>query len=189
MNMKPKINLAEVLARRVCGGRQRSMGSRGAPSTALRKRRQKVCDRLAGTGDCEKMYCWSNRFKGAVLIVFFVLAAPWCIAQPVQFQQKLEMAEQSDSSSLDILNREFIDLNRYSSVRFHEETGVCGFESEASARQTYEDILMELEEKSWVGVPSDETSASFYKTQGTYRWAYVSCATVQGTTVVVCNLA
>lgn len=134
--------------------------------------------------------CWKERFGGAVLVVVLVLAAPWCIAAVLQAQQNAGMHQEPSGAEIGQLSSNFLDMSPYSSVRFQREAGVCGFESQASPQQTLKDIQKELEEKQWVCVPSEnETSASFYKAEGTYRWAYVSCGLVQNKTVVVCNVA
>lgn len=134
--------------------------------------------------------CWKERFVGAVLVVVLVLAAPWCIAVVLQAQQNACMHQEASSTEIGQLSSNFLDMSLYSSVRFQREAGVCGFESQASPQQTLKDIQKELEEKQWVCAASEnETSASFYRAEGTYQWAYVSCGLVQDKTVVVCNLA
>ena len=129
-----------------------------------------------------------DRAKAAFLVVFLILAAPWCVEHVLQIQQKVALVQQTDQGKLIALKRDFIDLGSYSSVRFHEQTGVCGFESDSSPYQVFQDICLQLEENDWACIPAGETSASFYRDKGTYTWAYVSCGSVQGSTVVVCNL-
>ncbi len=133
--------------------------------------------------------CWEQRFKAALLSVFLVLAAPWCISAYLGWEQSVHSALALGASANDELTREFIDINAYQSVHFQEEAGVCSFESEQSPRDTLEAMRVGLEKKSWTCVPSgDGASASFYKSEGSYRWAFVSCGQVEGTTVVVCNI-
>ena len=138
--------------------------------------------------------CWADRFKAAVLVVVLIVVAPWCVTGFLQVEKMSyamrQPAEPESGVANNALNREFIDLSSYSAVRIDERAGVCGFESQASPEQTLSNIALELEEKAWICVPSgDGVSASFYKAEGEYRWAYVSCGCIQGTTVAVCNLA
>ncbi len=138
--------------------------------------------------------CWAERLKAAVLVMVLIVAAPWFVAGLLHAEKAVYAVRQPPSleSSVanDTLNREFVDLSGYSAVRIDERAGVCGFESQASPEQTLSNIALELEEKAWICVPSgDGVSASFYKAEGEYRWAYVSCGRVQGVTVVICNLA
>ena len=138
--------------------------------------------------------CWAERLKAAVLVVILIVAAPWCVTGLLHAEKVVYAARQppdlGGSVTSNALNREFVGLSGYSAVRIDESAGVCGFESQISPEQTLSNIALELEEKDWICAPSgDEVSASFYKAEGEYRWAYVSCGRVQGTTVVVCNLA
>ena len=138
--------------------------------------------------------CWADRFKAAVFVVVLIVVAPWCVTGFLQVEKVAyamrQPAEPESGVANNALNREFIDLSGYSAVRIDESAGVCGFESQASPEQTLSNIALELEEKAWTCVPSGNgVSASFYKGEGEYRWAYVSCGYVQGVTVVVCNLA
>ena len=138
--------------------------------------------------------CWAERLKAAVLVVILIVAAPWFVTGLLHAEKAVYAVRQppdlGSSVASNALNREFIDLSSYSAVRIDESAGVCGFESQASPEQTLSGIALELEEKAWTCVPSgNEVSASFYKAEGEYRWAYVSCGRVQGVTVAVCNLA
>ena len=146
-----------------------------------------------------KLACKKDRLKAAMLVVALVLAAPCCIAGLLRLETILGelggFAQGGTPLSQTLkegnaLAHDFIDLSDYSLVRFDEATGICGFESSVSPEQTLSDIAAKLEEKAWTAeLLESETSASFYKAEGTYQWVYVSCGCVQGATVVVCYLA
>ena len=138
--------------------------------------------------------CWADRFRAAVLVVVLIVVAPWCVTGFLQVEKMAYAMRQPVEPESGVVNnaltREFVDLSSYSAVRIDESAGVCGFESQASPEQTLSGSALEVEEKAWTCVPSgDGVSASFYKGEGEYRWAYVSCGRVQGVTVAVCNLA
>lgn len=132
----------------------------------------------------------NERLRAALLIVVLVLAAPWVVEEALSAQRDAFVLQALADSQEATLTSEFVSFDSYESVRMQEDLGVCSFESGLSAPETLTRICADLEGKGWTCVSSDQVNnACLAKDDGVYGWAYVSCGSIDGTTVAVCNIA
>ena len=132
----------------------------------------------------------SNRLKASLLIMALVIAAPWCVQVAIDVQTDIRIAQANESSLDDSFLEEFANLRGFSEIRYMGEAGVCSFESALAPEPALRELRGGMEEKGWSAIPTgDSLSASFFKSKGAYRWAYVSCGQVEGATVFVCHVA
>ena len=128
--------------------------------------------------------------RAALLVVLLVLAAPWVVEGALNLGRDAYVFGALAGSQDAALSSEFVNFDSYDAVRVQEELGVCSFESGLSASETMTRICADLEEKGWTHVSSDQAgNACLAKDEGVYGWAYVSCGSIDGTTVAVCNIA
>lgn len=137
--------------------------------------------------------CLKERRRGAVVIVVLVLLCPWCVNTAFYAEKTAaalqESGNEQSSSVYTFLAENFMDVHEFSQVRLDKEAGVCSFESTLSAKDTLDAVADKLKKREWEQCSFHEaTNASFYRESGRYTNAYVVCSSVQGVTVVVCNL-
>lgn len=139
---------------------------------------------------------WKDRLRAACLAVCLLLCAPFCVSALLGGAQKgalaREVVQGASSEQKAAFAYECIDLNdaKFSAVRFLEEPGIWGFECSLSPDETLDYVCSQLEGNSWTRTSFEKTTqAVFCKSEGTYRWLYVSCGWVNGVTVVVCQVS
>ncbi len=119
-----------------------------------------------------------------------------------QSTQTLEAFEStSTSSTLQMIDRkiealptelpasftsEVLSLRNCSDLYGSPQAGVVGFTVEGSADRAFKRVSSELVSGGWHAIKSGtSTCGSFVKDRGLYRWAFVSCVEMNGTTSVV----
>ena len=99
-------------------------------------------------------------------------------------------AVESGSSVLEAFEQEVLSLAAYSELRTTAEACVVGFIANESAEKTFSDLTQTLERGGWTAIASGSaTAGSFAKSTGAYRWIFVSCSDIAGTTSVVIRCA
>ena len=97
---------------------------------------------------------------------------------------------QSGAPELVRFEDELFSLEGFEDVRAAEEGTLVGFVISRPGDRAFAMVRDLLEVEGWVCVESgSETSASFVKQKGVYRWAFVSCTEVAGSTSVVVQCA
>lgn len=96
-------------------------------------------------------------------------------------------AASSGDAQLSGFEREVLPLAGRDGVRAAEEGTLVGFSSATGAEATFADVSAALAERGWTAVSSGSACAgSFVKADGSFRWAFVTCAQVgEGSSVVV----
>lgn len=99
-------------------------------------------------------------------------------------------AVESGSSALETFEQEVLSLAAYRELRLAAEVCVVGFTADGSAEKTFSDLSQTLERGGWTAITSGSaTAGSFVKSTGTYRWIFMSCSDIAGTTSVVIRCA
>lgn len=71
-------------------------------------------------------------------------------------------------------------------VRVDEKSGLVGFSCDGGVDVVFESVEKELLARGWTGVDSESKGwGSFVKSEGRYRWMFVTCVDVGGSTSVV----
>ncbi len=99
-------------------------------------------------------------------------------------------AAESGTEELADFEREVLPLSGRAGLRASSGGTLVGFTASGGAAEAFAAISDELEGRGWTAVSSGSAqTGTFAKGEGTFRWAFVSCADVGGEASVVVQCA
>ncbi len=146
---------------------------------------------------------WACVVVAVALLAVFAIEVVWKLAQtgtlqeatnPALWEEEGERIEGMlvDSGQAAALPQAFEEevgtLEEYSEVRVDDRGGIVGFTVDRGSDETSTSIASELEEKGWTAMAGEAGCTSFVKSEGSYRWLFVSCVPVGNATSVVMQI-
>lgn len=127
---------------------------------------------------------------GLIIVVgiFFAIGISSCVEKSNQLDELINFDSKFSSNLPESFSSEVLEISSVGGydIRVAKNEKIIGFSMPFSAEKSFELIKNKLCNLGWIYISSaNKTNASFTKENGEYKWIFVNCIEMEGTTSVV----